>query len=427
MVKRVVGAAVALLVLGALGALIWLNPSVVDFQFAREQTLRLPLGWLLVFTFAAGTAVALLLVSMQQLVRRLIGWRQRRREHAADVVAGWERNALALAWDGEIDRSRALLQKAYRRGGDNHGAALALATSYMETGEPQRAQQVLQDAVTHDAQDVDVRVALAEAFRRTGDLNEGIRMLETVRVQHPRAPRALLALRELYREAGRWDEAAQVQAAYVGSLPAATRNGIEAERLADLQYRAAQMQVSAPARIEALTAVLDRNRNHVPTVVALGDALVADSRNDEAVRLWERALRITPCITIATRLFTHQTAPRDRQRLLASMAKTPGMTPDTVHYFGARAAIEEGNYDAAASALEQLSDRTLPIVQRMWAEVHRQRGAIREAIKALLNVADADPAKMGGFPCPVCQRISEPPGTAVPACKYWDGVRALEN
>jgi tetratricopeptide (TPR) repeat protein len=232
-------------------------------------------------------------------------------------------------------------------------------------------------------------------------------------------------LRELYREAGRWDEAAQVQAAYLGSLPAAARNGVEGERLADLQYRAALVHPSAAARIEALTAVLEQHRNHVPAAVALGDALVADGRTDEAVRLWERALRATPCMVIATRLYTHQTAPRDRQRFLTALAKAPGITPDTVQYFRARAAIDEGSYDDAASALEEISDRTLPIVQRMWAEVHRQRGAIREAIKALLNVADADPGKMGGFPCPVCQRIAEPPGATVPACRYWDGVRAL--
>jgi uncharacterized protein HemY len=130
-------------------------------------------------------------------------------------------------------------------------------------------------------------------------------------------------------------------------------------------------------------------------------------------------------MVIATRLFTQQTAPRDRQRLLATLAKTPGITPDTVHYFRARTAIDEGNYDDAASELEDISDRTVPIVQRMWAEVHRQRGAIREAIKALLNVADADPSKLGGFPCPVCQRIAEPPGATLPACKYWDGIRGL--
>jgi tetratricopeptide (TPR) repeat protein len=295
----------------------------------------------------------------------------------------------------------------------------------METGEAQRAQQILQQAVTHDARDADIRVALAETFRRTGDLNEGIRMLETVRVQHPRAPRALLSLRELYREAGRWEEAAQAQAAYLGGLPQAARNGIEGERLADLQYRAALTHASPAARVETLTKILDQHRHHVPTVVALGEALVTAGRADEAVRLWERALRASPCIVIATRLFAQQTGARERQRLLASMAKVPGITPDVVHYFGARAALEEGSYDAAASELEQLSDRTIPIVQRMWAEVHRQRGAIREAIKALVAVADADPNAMGGFPCPVCQRIAEPPGTTVPLCKYWDGVRAL--
>jgi tetratricopeptide (TPR) repeat protein len=427
MVKRVVGAAAALLVLVALGALIWLNPGVVDFQFAREQTLRLPLGWLLVFAFSAGAVAALLVVSLQQLARRLVGWRQRRRHRAAELVAGWERSALALAWDGDVDRARVLLHKALRRGPDNHGAALALAASYMETGETQRARQVLEDAVTHDARDADVRVALGEALRQSGDLSEAIRIVETVRVQHPRAPRALLALREMYREAGRWEDAVQVQSAYVGALPPASRDGHEGEQLANLQYRAAMTHESLPARSEALTAVLDRHRHHVPALVGLGDALVASGRTDEAVRLWDRALRGSPCLLVATRLFARQTSPRDRQRFLASLAKIPGISSDTIQYFTARAAIDEGNYDAAAAALDQLADREQPAIQRLWADIHRQRGAIREALKALVSVADADPHRAGGFPCSVCQRVPEPPGAAMPACRYWDGVRSLEE
>jgi tetratricopeptide (TPR) repeat protein len=425
MVKRAFIGAAALIVIGVLGYLIWLNPGAVDFQPFAEQTLRVPLGWLLVFAFAAGAGVAGAAVLAQQVIARLRTWRQRRRDRMAGRVAGWEQAGLALVWDGEIDRARALLLKAWRRAPENHGAALALASSYMDTGEIERARQVLEEAVTHDASDADVRFALSEALRRTGRLGEAIRMLETVRVQYPRAPRALLGLREMYREARRWNEAAQLQEAYLAALPLEQRSGSERQRLLDLRYQALMSGDSGPARIDALRAVVDADRNYVPAIAALAEALAEAEEEQEATRLLDRAVRHAPCLLLIERLLALHKLPRERQRFLSWLRRHPEIGDDVVHFLSARAALDEGNVDEAAAELEKISDLAQPAVHRLWAEVHRQRGAVRDAFRALNQFVEADPARREGVVCALCRRVPEERGSAVPRCQYWDGIRAL--
>lgn len=425
MIKRAFMGAAALAVIGVLGYVIWLNPGAVDFQPLRQQTLRVPLGWLLVFAFAAGAGVAGAAVVVQQLIARLRGWRQRRQERIAGRVAGWEQAGLALVWDGELDRARALLLKAWRRAPENHGAVLALASSYMDTGEIERARQVLEAAVAHDAGDADLRYALSEALRRTGRLDEAIRMLETVRVQYPRAPRALLALREMYREAGRWKEAAELQEAYLTVLPPERRSGGEHQRLLDLRYQALMSGGNGPVRVEALRAMVEADRNYVPAVAALAEALAAAGEGQEATHLLERAVRHAPCLLLVERLLALRKLPRERRRLLSWLRKHSAIGDDTLHLLGARTALDEGSIDEAAAELEKVSEVEQPAVHRIRAEVHRQRGAIRDAYRALSQLVEADPARREGIVCGLCRRVPQARGSALPHCQYWDGVRAL--
>ena len=422
MMKRIVVIAAALVVIASLAYLLWLNPAVVDFQFAREQSLRVPLGWLLVFAVVAGVLLAVLGSVLQQLGRAVSGWRLRHQRRVADRIAGWERSGLALAWEGELDQARRLLLKAWRRAPRNQGPALALASSYMDTQEFAKAVEVLRQAVTHDASDVDVRYTLSEALRRNGEVAEAIRMLETVRVQHPRAARALTGLRDLYRQAGRWHDVAQVQDAYLHSLTSPERTSAERERLLHFRYQAAMSLEDTDARIEALHGVLQLDRSYVPAIVSLGDGLVSAGRAQEAAKTWERALRTTPCLVLMQRLMAQQQSERDRQRTLGVMRKLPQIDDDTIHFFAARAAFDEGKFDVAARELQAVRKQDHPALYRLWADIHRQRGLVRDALKAFAQLTEAT-AVADSPPCPFCHR-SVQAKDASPTCRYWDGYRA---
>ena len=142
-----------LLVLGGIALvavfalLVALNPGEVEFHPTHLHSFRPMLGVLLILTFCAGGALVLLGGGMRQSSARLSGWRARRSARAATQAAAWhhERRA-ARGWAGELERSRSLMRKAWRRHAGNSAAALALASSYMDTGEYVAAQEVLQAA-----------------------------------------------------------------------------------------------------------------------------------------------------------------------------------------------------------------------------------------------------------------------------------------
>jgi tetratricopeptide (TPR) repeat protein len=414
----------AILLIALFGALVVLNPGEVEFHPTHIHSFRPMLGLLLIFTFCAGALVAVLGGSVRNLSSTLANWRARRAARLATQAGEWHQAGEDLAWGGELERSRALLKKAWKRHPGTSAAALALASSYMDTGEYAAAQEVLEAAVARDAHDPDVRYALGEALRRRGEAGEAIRMLETVRVQHPRAPRVLISLRELYRESGRWKEAADVQEVYLATLPSEARAG-ERERMVQFRYQAALGLPDAEARLAALDAVVQADRTFVPALVSLGDALLELGRGDEAQKLWEKAFRAQPRLVFVERLLATATTPRERERVLALLGKQSGaVDPDCLHLLLARAALADDAVDRAEAQLGAVARQQTPTVQRCWAEVYHRRGDDAAAWRALTGAADRLGALAADHRCLVCGRLNEAWSGYCEGCERWDTYRS---
>lgn len=407
--------------------LIALNPGEVEFRPTHLHSFRPMLGVLLILTFCAGGALVLLGGGMRQVSTRLSDWRARRGARAAAQAAAWHQEGEVAAWAGELERSRTLMRKAWRRQSGNSPAALALASSYMDTGEYAAAQEVLQAALEEDPNDADLRYALGEALRRRGETAEAIRMLETLRVRFPHAPRVLVSLRELYRDAERWREAADVQAAYLDTLPPAARSG-EDRRLIELRYNAALALPEAPERAVALDAVVQSDRAFVPALVGLGDALADSGRLDEAMKLWEKALRHQPRLVFVERMLAHERSSREHERILALLGKHWNeLDGDGARLLLARAALATGAFDTAERELRAIGRQDAPTVQRAWAELHHQRGEHTAAWTAISGAADRLGAAAADHRCTVCGRPSETWVGYCGGCGRWDTYRAGET
>jgi len=416
---------IALVALFAL--LIALNPGEVEFHPTHLHSFRPMLGVLLILTFCAGGALVLLGGGMRQMSVRMSDWRARRSARAATQAAAWHHEGEVAAWAGELERSRSLMRKAWRRHAGNSPAALALASSYMDTGEYVAAQEVLQAALDEDANDADLRYALGETLRRRGETFEAIRMLETLRVRFPHAPRVLISLRELYRDAERWREAADVQAAYLESLPAGARAG-EQTRLVELRYQAALALPEAADRAAALDAVVQRDRSFVPALVSLGDALTETGRVDEAMKVWEKALRAQPRLVLVERLLAHERSSREHDRILAMLGKHwDDLEGDGARLLLARAALASGGLDTAERELRAIGKQDAPTVQRAWADLHHHRGDHSAAWTALCRAADQLGAAAADHHCSACGRASESWEGYCRGCGRWDTYRAGEK
>lgn len=423
--RRIIVVATSVVAVAVFCFIAWLNPSNVDFFFSPGQSFRVPLGWLVVLTFAFGCFLVGFAFSVQQLGQRLRSWRDQRQTRRAVQIGEWQESGTALAWDGELDRGRTLLKKAWRRQTHNSSAALALASSYMDTGEYDTARQVLEEAVSIDANDADLRYALGEVLRRTGKTADAIRMLETIRVQHPRAPRALLALRELYDASGAWRDAVRVQETYIQTLSDNQRAAAEREQLFYYRYQAAVEVGDLAERIEALTALTNESRNFVPAFVSLGDGLAENGRTADAKKVWERAFRSTPRLVFIERLLAQEDGARERARVLSLLQKHGDQTDaDATHLIAARIAIEDGELDTAAAELQAVSKQDAPIAQRHWVEVYQRRGQLDEALKTLTVAVDRTDAPISGYRCTSCGRGSAAWTGYCSTCHQWDTFRS---
>lgn len=423
--KRSLALVVAVAVVAAMGFVAFMNPATVEFVVPAKEPLKLPLGWLLVLTFAFGALATGALVVVVQAARSLSRLSERWQERQSERAADWTRSGTMLLWDGDLERGRSLLSKAWRRQSRNGALARLLAESYRDSQELDAARRVLQEAVTHDASDPELRRALGETLQRAGELTEAIRILETVRVQHPRALRVLGPLRRLYEKTGRWDEAARVQETYLAVLPGGRMNEAEKDRLGHYRYRAAMAIADPGQRAAALSALMDSHRNCLPAVVSLGDALVEAGRSAEAIRLWERALRERPATVLFERLIAQQPGARDRLHVLGLLRKLRNPShPDHVHALIARTALQSANVELAATELESISQQDTPSIHRLWAEMHRQRGEVDRALRSLSRAAD-DGRPVSGYTCAVCGRRRQEWTGTCDQCGNWNTYRSV--
>jgi lipopolysaccharide biosynthesis regulator YciM/uncharacterized integral membrane protein len=408
--------------IAVLAVVVALNPAEVEFHPTHLHSFRPMLGVLLILTFLLGGVVVLLGGSMRQLSARLTSWRARRGARAAAQAGAWHEAGEAAAWSGELERSRALLRKAWRRQAGNSAAALALASSYMDTGEYGAAHEVLTAALEEDANDPDLRYALGEALRRRGDANEAIRMLESVRVRFPKAPRVLISLREIYRETERWREAADVQAAYLDSFTGAASAG-ERQRLIELRYQAARALPDPHERLTALDAVVRSDRDFLPAIVSFGDTLVEVGRVDEARKVWEKGFRNQPRLVLVERLLAHAATAREQERIVALLGRGD-LTGDAARLVKVHASLKQGALERAERELQAIGMQDAPTVQRAWAELHHQRGDHTAAWTAVTRAADQLGTAEADHRCTSCGRFSEAWIGYCAGCGRWDTYRA---
>lgn len=371
------------------GVAFLLNPASVDVRLTPSKVVQLPLGMLLVGTLLAGAMSALVALALQQLTQRFSHWGQNRRAKQEARIAELNETGAALGWSGEIERSRAVLKKAWRKDPRNREAALALAASYTDTGENGAAKQTLEAAVAEAPNDPDLRYALGQALRRNGEIGAAIRMHETVRVQYPQSPRLLLALRALYGEAQQWKEAADVQELYLRQLPSSDDLSRQRDELRLLRYREA-MGISDPSeRLTALTLINDETPGFAPAIDSLGEALLAAGRSEEALRFWEKAAKRAPRLSLLQRMLELQTDRHGRKRVIDLLDRhAAALDSDGLQLLRARAALRDDDLERAQQALEAIAQQDRADVQRCWADLYNKRGNFERAWAALTAAAD---------------------------------------
>lgn len=423
--KRFLLVVFGLLLVSAVIYLVSTNGTVTEFQLAPSVTIAYSLGGLMVASFLCGAVTVFTVVMLQAGGRALLAWRQLRRERNTQRTHEMEEKGEQLMWQGDAKHGRALLEKAYRREPTNSYAVLALASSYRATGELVRERQFLTEAVNHHHHtNPDILLALAQAHAYAGERTQAIEVLERLRALHPRAPRVLLALRDAYLGAGRWYDAIAPQEALIAESRDPQQAAKERDVLTTMRYQASLVVEDPNARIDALEALAERRSLTAPVAVSLGDALVEAGRVDEAVGVWERALRGTPQTVFIERLAKVASDKAGRTRVINVLRR---LRPETVDMDRVRLFIAELKLvdDQLGEAADELAAVEAPaeagaFFLKIQGEIHRRRGELQQAVDALAQV-DAHPRR---YQCAVCGRATPHWLGVCPCCKSWNSHRA---
>ncbi|MFQ5666972.1 MAG: tetratricopeptide repeat protein [Candidatus Binatia bacterium] len=422
--KRAVAVIIGIAMLCVVAYLSWLNPTAAEFRFTPTRQVEAPLGALMIFAFLVGALLVLAMVAIQAGRRALAAWRHERGHRRSERIASWEERGEQLVWNGQLQQGRALLQKAWQRRPGNAHALLALAASYRDTGELQRARALLVKAASQHQTNPEVLYALAQAHRAAGDLLPCIDVLERLRALRPRAPRVLRALRDRYVDTDRWQEAATLQEALVAELRDSDQAARERDYLLALRYQVGVRLRDPRARVQALEALADGYSASVPILVSLGEALLAEGREDEASVVWERALRRTPRTVLVERLVGIATEPRHRERLRSILRKLRAdkVQQDNLRLLLAQLHLADGAVDEAAKELEAIARpaNAPALLQDLQAQVHSRRGQLEQAV-AVYARCDNDSAP---YHCIQCDRTTTHWAGFCTACKHWDSYRS---
>lgn len=423
--KRFLLVVFGLVLVSAVIYLVSTNNTPTDFQLTPSIVLSYSLGALMVASFLCGAVTVLTAVMLQAGGRALLAWRHLRRERNSQRTHEMEEKGEQLMWQGDAKHGRALLEKAYRREPSNSYAVLALAASYRATGETVRERQFLADAVDHHHHtNPDVLLALAQAHAYAGERAQAIEVLERLRALHPRAPRVLLALRDAYRDAGRWYDAIAPQEALIVESRDPQQAVRERDVLTTMRYQASLAIEDPKARIDALEALAERRSLAAPVAVSLGDALAEAGRSDDAIGVWERALRTTPQSVLVERLAKAARDKSGRSRLIGVLRRLrpEAVDMDKVRLFVAEQLLVDDLVTDAAQELMAVEDPAGAgaFYLKIQGEIHRRRGELQQAVDALAQV-DAHPRR---YHCTTCGRANPTWLGVCPCCKSWNQHRA---
>jgi lipopolysaccharide biosynthesis regulator YciM len=230
-------------------------------------------------------------------------------------------------------------------------------------------------------------VRRADDARAAGRTSEAVFLYRQALGRDRYHARALRSLRELAVQSGRWHDAVEPQRRLVAVVPSADRP-LEAEWLAIIHYQLGQARMAAGAPRDAIAHFRDAvraDRRFVPATVALGDAYETAGDRRQAMRLWERAVDVTPVLPILARLeraYRHEGRPA---RMIELYQRVLDRAPEDVALAVAlgRVLFELEMLEEAAEHFEKLELRApdVPAVHAFLGAIFERRGQFREAFE----------------------------------------------
>jgi lipopolysaccharide biosynthesis regulator YciM len=279
-----------------------------------------------------------------------------------------------------------------------------------------------------DPEAVDAMRRAREA-REAGHGEEARTLYRYVLQRWPQHADALRAMRDFAIEAHDWDEAVAIQQRLLSAAPPGDR-AVESEWLAVGCYELGRLELvrnNPTAAVSHFKAALRADRDFLPAVLALGDALEAAGDRREAVRTWERAAETRPTLPLLMRLERVYRREDRPSRMIGLYRDASQRVPDDLGLAAAlgRVYFELEMLDEAAEQFEKLEMRApeLPVVHAFLGAVFERRGQLRDAFEEYRRALRLGHGFDWPHRCQACDASAPTWQDRCPQCRRWNSLR----
>jgi lipopolysaccharide biosynthesis regulator YciM len=279
-----------------------------------------------------------------------------------------------------------------------------------------------------DPQAVDAMRRAREAHQ-AGRAEEARTLYRYVLQRWPHHADALRAVRDFAIEARDWDEAVAVQQRLLSAAPAADR-AVESQWLAVGYYELGRLELARAKPATAIAhfkAALRADREFLPAVLALGDAMQATGDHREAVRTWERAAEMHPVLPLLARLERVYRREDRPSRMIALYRVACERAPDDLGLAAAlgRVYFELEMLDEAAEQFEKLEMRApeLPVVHAFLGAIFERRGRMPEAFDEYRQALRLGHGFDWPHRCEACHASTPTWQDRCSQCQRWNTLR----
>ncbi|MFN8388938.1 MAG: tetratricopeptide repeat protein [Bdellovibrionota bacterium] len=275
-----------------------LNPDPVAVRWGRQdaQLIHGPLALILVGVFFLGVFTAAIFSFLIGVRYQLRDWKLARLERTREThhqLIVQAREQLAAS---NFDAAQSILRRIVEKDPNDVVARIQLAEVETRQGKHFEALRILDEARASQKKNLELLFLAADLQRNLGNFTASADNLRLVLTKDPKNVSALEQLVEACDELEQFTEGAQYQQQLVRLARTNAEQSLRLEKLADLELKVVVRNASDSngSLRSGLNDLLQRHRDFVPALYALGRAEQDAVELEKANRLYSKAYKLSP-------------------------------------------------------------------------------------------------------------------------------------
>jgi len=426
---------IVVLVLLGLIFTVALDSHNVDLLMQRFQLpggATVGVGWMVLWSFVAGLAIAVIVGLSREAGRMVDRWRQRKASRKSEEIEEEYSRGLVAVLERREEEAlvhfRAVLERDSR-----HFYTL------IKLGEVLRSQGRYSDAIeyhrkAHHLKEDDTRplYALVEDYEAQGDMERARSVVGRILAINKSSVAAWRKLRALHVKEDDWDKALEAhQRVAKLSEPTGARKAAVRRFGLGIRYQiaAAQLEAGHPKEAAAgLRRVLKDDDSFIAAHVKLGGALSQSGQDHEAVKVWHDGFEVTGSpifLSLLEEDFLSKEQPLAAIEALKTCVERARRGKGTLpRFYLGKLYFRLEMLDDALAVLSSVEGRATraPTLHYLLGRIHERRNQYREAAVQYRTVIKETNLVELSYLCRACGEATGDWVDRCPACGEWNTV-----